>query len=112
MGYTPTPGNATALTIALGYVNLYVNVTGSGGSGAGTYLVLSLGSVNTSGTAVAWQSGTDFSILSAGMAIQIAGVSYPVSSVTNSHNLVLATSAGTQTGASWSAGTLLTAADV
>ena len=61
------------------------------------------GTVNTSGTAVAWASGTKFSTqwaTSPGSAhtIIINGVSYTISQVVTTTSLILASSAGTQTG--------------
>ena len=54
--------------------------------------------VNTAGTAVTWVSGDDFtSIPISYVAIGNAAAVYHVASITDSHHLVLSTSAGTQT---------------
>ncbi len=55
------------------------------------------GTVNTSTTAVTWQSGDKFTPDMAGQSINIAGTAYTVSSVTSATALVLTGSAGTQT---------------
>jgi hypothetical protein len=59
------------------------------------------GTVNTSGTAVTWASGTVFTTGTAwnGIWLNIADAYYKVSSVTDNHHLTLTGSAGTQTGA-------------
>lgn len=62
------------------------------------------GTVNTSGTAVAWVSGNTFGLGwddAPASPIVINGVTYTISSVTNSTNLVLTATAGTQTGVSY-----------
>lgn len=62
--------------------------------------------VNTSGTAVTWVSGDVFVTGTGwvGLNINIAGLYYVVSSVTDTHNLVLVTGAGTQTGVTQTVG--------
>jgi hypothetical protein len=60
------------------------------------------GKVNTSGTAVTWVSGNNFSTIPNGIAITINGVIYTVSTVNSSTSLTLTTSAGTQTSVTYS----------
>jgi hypothetical protein len=62
------------------------------------------GTVNTSGTAVTWVSGNDFSSLFApNQPITINSVQYVVQSVNSATSLTLKTSAGTQSGVTYSA---------
>lgn len=61
------------------------------------------GTVNTSGTTVTRVSGHSFYAGQAGTTITISGVPYTISSVTNANSLVIGGSAGTQTGANYSA---------
>lgn len=90
-------GDATsgALTQALGWTSVN-GVTGT---------------VNTSGTAVAYVSGAkNFGALvgfGAGQPMLINGVQYTVASLTDATNLVLTTSAGTQTGVSSQIGAVI-----
>lgn len=74
---------------------------------SGTFTSLSAaasGTVTTSGTAVAWVSGTPFSTAwTSGHPITINAVVYYVSSVTNTTNLVLTGTAGAQVGVAYSA---------
>ena len=85
-----------------------------GGSGAGQFYLMvggastswvistaAMGTVDTNGTAVTWDSGADFTVLAAGMPIQINGVEYAVSTVTSPTALVLTSSAGVQSGVVW-----------
>ena len=58
------------------------------------------GTVNTSGTAVTWESGALFSTSLSGT-ITINGVAYPISSVNSSTSITLGSSAGTQNGVSY-----------
>lgn len=63
------------------------------------------GTVNTSGTAVTWVSGTPFQTTGwKNGQFLINGTYYVISSVTDNHHLVLKSSAGTQTGVSWTYG--------
>ena len=59
------------------------------------------GTVNTSGTAVTWASGSVFTGLVAGAGFQIAGTAYTISSCSSSTACTLTTSAGSQSGASY-----------
>jgi hypothetical protein len=61
------------------------------------------GTVNTSGTAVTWVSGTTFPTDAAGQQITINSVAYTVASVTSSTALVLTSSAGVQSAVAFSA---------
>jgi hypothetical protein len=64
------------------------------------------GIVSTSGTAVTWVSGDDFSSLVGGGTIVINGTSYVILTVVSSTSITLASSAGTQTSVTYNAGTL------
>ena len=55
------------------------------------------GTVTTSGTAVTWQSGQDFSSIASGNNFGVNGTVYSVSAVTDSHHLTLSSSAGSNT---------------
>lgn len=86
----------------------YTEATGNGYSsstltGASwTAVAAKSGTVNTSGTAVSSASGDNFTGIVAGMAMTINAVGYTVQSVTNSTNLVLTSTAGTQSGVAYS----------
>jgi hypothetical protein len=73
------------------------------------------GTCNTNGTAVARVSGNNFTSIICGY-IEIGGSAnspgtlYAIASITDANNLVLATSAGVQTGAYWTAATEIKAA--
>jgi len=69
------------------------------------YAVLN-GTVNTAGTAVSWVSGDQFGSITAGQSILIGTNSYVVNHVTSNTALVLNSSAGTQTGATYQAAAL------
>lgn len=60
-----------------------------------------VGTVNTSGTTVSWDSGNYFRQWANGTAITIGGTNYSISSVSNYDLLTLTTSAGTQSGAAY-----------
>ena len=64
------------------------------------------GTVNTSGTAVTWVSGNDFSSLTNGETITISSVAYTILTVISPTSITLTASAGTLTGAVYNAGTL------
>jgi len=63
------------------------------------------GTCDTAGTAITWKTGERFnpSLTDANLGITINGVHYAVATYTDSAHLVLATSAGTQTGVAFSA---------
>src|SRR5262249_35869414 len=65
-------------------------------------IVSSFGAVSTAGVAVTWVAGSFFLPEFAGQAITINGVNYTVATVTGPTSLVLATSAGTQFGVTYS----------
>jgi hypothetical protein len=81
---------------------------GTGGAGYGWatitgHIDTGSGTVNTSGTEVTWDSGTTFKAWWAGAGpISINGVEYTIASVASTTSLTLTTSAGTQTGVSYS----------
>jgi hypothetical protein len=59
------------------------------------------GTVDTSGTAVTWQSGNQFTSNMAGETIYIQNTPYTVSTYNSATSLTLSTSAGTQSGANY-----------
>jgi hypothetical protein len=59
------------------------------------------GTVDTSGTAVTWSSGTKFMGLDAGQTIQIAGTVYEIAAVASATQLTLTAAAGTLSGAAY-----------
>ncbi|MGA2194084.1 MAG: Ig-like domain-containing protein [Bryobacteraceae bacterium] len=59
------------------------------------------GTVTTTGTDVAWVSGSDFSALVQNQEIRINGVEYVIASVNSQTDLTLASSAGNQNGVVW-----------
>jgi len=63
--------------------------------------VASLGTVNTSGTAVSYVSGSNFSGFTNGSTITINSVAYTITTVNSTISITLSTSAGTQTGVSY-----------
>ena len=104
---TGTPGTQPAMTIntSLNGVIQGNIVTGSGGNTNSVCFAdttLTGGTVNTSGTAVTWVTGVTFDSSFAGLQMSIAGTVYLISSVANSTNLTLTTSAGVQAGAAFS----------
>lgn len=62
------------------------------------------GTVNTSGTAVTWVSGTVFNSGMVGGTIVINGSPYTVATYVDNHHITISTSAGTQTGVSYTFG--------
>ncbi len=69
--------------------------------GKASALVATAGTVNTSGTAVTWVSGPNFSDIDFGDQITIGGSTYNIASINSSTSLTILTSAGVQTGASY-----------
>jgi hypothetical protein len=63
--------------------------------------LLAIGTVNTNGTNVTWVSGTQFSMSWAGHVITINSLTYAIASVSSATSLTLLTTAGTQTGVSY-----------
>ena len=59
------------------------------------------GTVDTAGTAVSWDSGSQFFNLEPDQLIQINGVTYQIQAVTDATDITLYTSAGVQSGVSW-----------
>jgi hypothetical protein len=59
------------------------------------------GTVNTNGTAVTWESGSQFFNLAANDLITINGVVYQIETVTDDTDIVLTGSAGVQSGVPW-----------
>ena len=91
------------------YVGFGVGVTLSNENRiTGNYIrgILRSGTVDTSGTAVTWVSGDNFSTLRAGHHIKINHLDYVVSLVNSSTSITLTASAGTQTGVAYAAGAL------
>lgn len=60
------------------------------------------GTVSTNGTAVTWNSGSQFFNLAANNLITINGVVYQIQSVTDNTDIILQSSAGIQTNVAWS----------
>lgn len=66
-----------------------------------------VGTVNTSGTGVTWVSGTQFSNSWAGLAIIINNMMYTITSVNSATSITLSSTAGTQTGVSYTQGAII-----
>lgn len=62
-----------------------------------------LGTVNTSGTSVTWDSGSQFGQLSAGETMTINAVTYTIQTVNSNTSITLTTSAGTQSAVEYTA---------
>src|ERR1017187_6617515 len=102
-----TDSTHLVLTSSAG-VQTGVQCFGPGGAVPATYQNGS-GTVNTSGTAVTWVSGSTFDASNVGNVVYIAGARYTVASVTDSTHLVLTSSASTQTGAAYTSAYAVTA---
>ncbi len=76
-------------------------------SGGKISSAISTSVVNTSGTGVTWQSGPNFAGLSAGRAVWINGISYTIATWNSNTSITLTSSAGTQTGVTFSLETAL-----
>jgi hypothetical protein len=63
------------------------------------------GTVNTNGTQVTFETGTNFAKVLAGEVIAIASTNYNIQSVNSNTSITLSSSAGTQTGATFTVGT-------
>ena len=63
------------------------------------------GTVNTNGTQVTFETGTNFANVLAAEVIAIAGTNYNILSVNSNTSITLSSSAGTQTGATFAIGT-------
>jgi hypothetical protein len=100
-GQPPVAGElvtVTNTTNALGALNVTQATIASSTAYGGT--------VNTTGTAVTLVSGNDFSSLTNGQAITINSVGYTISTVNSPTSITLSSSAGTLSGAVYTAGTL------
>ena len=100
-GQPPVAGElvtVTNTTNALGALNVTQATIASSTAYGGT--------VNTSGAAVTWVSGNDFSSLTNGEAITINSVGYTILTVNSPTSITLSSSAGTLSGAVYNAGTL------
>jgi hypothetical protein len=101
-GAPPVAGQRVTITNVINDNNLLngTNLTIASSSAYG-------GTVSTSGTAVTWLSGNQFSTLVSGETIEIGGVDYVIFTVNSATSITLTTSAGTQTGVLYFSGTLL-----
>jgi lysophospholipase L1-like esterase len=72
----------------------------------------STGTVNTSGTTVTWVSGATFANVTTSSPFNIAGTFYTVQAVNSNTSITLTGTAGTQTGATYTAGFADAVADV
>ncbi len=109
--------NMRLTTTAIAAANLAAQVNGADwvtanppysllASVSGSQLTLTagrFGTVDVSGTAVTWASGTRFPGIAVGAPIFLAGVQYSVASVDSPTSLTLTTSAGTLSGVKYSA---------
>ena len=100
LGYvssTATPVQASYTGSGCNVLVLYSNGTGTSPTGPS-------GIVNTSGTAVTWESGNVFNANGqwAGLAITINSVAYAISSCASAVSCTLTSSAGTQTSVAYS----------
>jgi hypothetical protein len=91
------PNGTQVMIIAGGYV--YID---TGTTLVQPYYSSAQGTVTTSGTAVNCTGGDYFDASMIGSYMLIAGAAYKIASLTDSYNLVLATSAGTQTNVAYS----------
>jgi Chaperone of endosialidase len=116
LNYTPTTGWAIVMADSLaaggfgpqgGVEDLTLSSSSSSNANGAIYIggsdgfVGGAGTVNTSGNAVTYGTGTAFNTAWAGSVIIIAGIPYTISTVNSGTSITLATSAGIQTGASY-----------
>ena len=73
--------------------------------GGGNCTLGATGTVNTNGTQVTFETGTNFATVLASEVIAIAGINYNIQSVNSNTSITLSASAGTQTGAAFFVGT-------
>src|SRR5208283_2107876 len=101
-GAPPVAGQLVTITNVINDNNLLngTNLTIASSTAQG-------GTVSTSGTAVTWVSGAQFTPLTGGETIEIGGTDYVIATVNSATSITLTTSAGTQTGVLYFSGTLL-----
>ncbi len=119
-GLTVSSCAATSLTVGVPVKSqnptdiLTVAVNSSTGCAAGDWLTIdqgifeshASGTINTSGTAVTWNSGSTFTLTWVGTYININGVEYLISSVSSDTAMTISASAGVQTNVVYSVGDL------
>lgn len=88
----------------LAHFQAWAQFFGGGFSTIGWLNLNGSGTVNTSGTAVTWVSGTTFQSEWAGGAIVINGNNFTILTVNSSTSITLTATAGTNTGVSYTAG--------
>lgn len=95
-------GVAASTTLMTGAIVRYLMSNWASGEGINT-TKNRVGTVSTSGTAVSYVSGDRFGLDMAAQSIVINGVTYTVSSVTDTEHLILTGTAGTQTAQAYTA---------
>jgi hypothetical protein len=99
--FSPAPGGGTSLVSDTFSIDSSSQTPGLFAVTLASAGVGSAGIVNTSGTAVTWVSGANFSLLNSGEPIYIGGTGYTISTVNSNTGLTLTASAGTSSGVAY-----------
>jgi hypothetical protein len=95
---------AAPITDSVAHFKAWAQFYGGGFTTIGWVNLAGTGTVNTSGTAVTWVSGTTFKTEWAGSSIIINATNFTIASVNSTTSITLTATAGTQTGVAYTAG--------